>query len=71
MVTQHKVTADEFEAFLQRDANAERRFELINGEIVEIYQPHADIQILTAGDTISGAWLLPGFTLPVADVFAA
>lgn len=182
MVMQHKVTADEFEAFIQREDNAERRFELINGEIVEklptqehgiivlkigarllvyvethksgrvsvetrhrqpgdpfndripdisyvvgtdeavvrkgpmprlpdlavevkspddsythlrekaayylengvsmvwlvypekqlveIYQPDADIQILTVGDTINGAPLLPGFTLSIADIFA-
>ncbi len=38
-------------------------------KIVEIYQPDADIQILTAGDMVSGAPLLPSFTLPVADIF--
>jgi Uma2 family endonuclease len=37
--------------------------------IVEIYQPEADIQILTEGDIIHGKPLLPGFTLAVAEVF--
>lgn len=29
------VTVDEFEAFIERPANADRRFELIHGRIVE------------------------------------
>ena len=38
-------------------------------QIVEIYQPDADIQMLTPNDTIDGGSVLPGFTLPVRDVF--
>jgi Uma2 family endonuclease len=36
MVIQHRlVTVDEFEEFIARDENTDRRFELIDGEIVE------------------------------------
>ncbi|NWG17232.1 MAG: Uma2 family endonuclease [Chloroflexi bacterium] len=36
MVVQKKVyTADDFEAFIRQPANRDRRFELINGEVVE------------------------------------
>lgn len=38
-------------------------------ELVEIYQPDTDVQILTAKDTINGGSVLPGFTLAVRDVF--
>lgn len=38
-------------------------------QLVEIYQPNADIQMLTANDMIDGGEVLPGFTLPVRDVF--
>lgn len=38
-------------------------------QIVEVYQPEVDIQILTAGDTIAGGDVLPGFTLAVSDIF--
>lgn len=37
--------------------------------IIEIYQPDADIQVLTLEDTIDGGDVLPGFTLAVRDVF--
>lgn len=39
-------------------------------QLVEVYQPEEDIQILLRDDVISGGDLLPGFELPVADVFA-
>lgn len=38
-------------------------------QMVEIYQPDVDIQILTGSDTIDGGDVLPGFTLAVRDVF--
>ena len=36
---------------------------------VEVYQPDADIQMLTLDDVIDGGDVLPGFTLPVRKVF--
>jgi Uma2 family endonuclease len=36
MVIQPKITAQDFEAFIQQPANTERLFELIGGEIVEV-----------------------------------
>jgi Uma2 family endonuclease len=38
-------------------------------ELVEIYQPDADVQVLNAKDTIDGGAVLPGFTLAVRDIF--
>ena len=37
--------------------------------IVEVYQPGKDIDLLVAGDTLSGGEILPGFTLAVEAVF--
>jgi Uma2 family endonuclease len=37
--------------------------------IVEVYQPGQDIDLLVAGDTLSGGEILPGFTLAVEVVF--
>jgi Uma2 family endonuclease len=37
--------------------------------LVEVYTPD-DEQILTEEDTLSGEDVLPGFTLPVRDIFA-
>lgn len=37
--------------------------------IVESYQPGQDIDLLVAGDTLSGGEVLPGFTLTVEVVF--
>ena len=37
--------------------------------IVEVYQPDQDIDLLVAGDTLSGGEILPGFTLAVEVVF--
>jgi Uma2 family endonuclease len=39
--------------------------------IVEVYQPGKDIDLLVAGDTLSGGEVLPGFTLTVEGVFGA
>lgn len=39
-------------------------------ETVTVHQPAADPFTLGTGDTLDGGDLLPGFTLPVADVFA-
>ena len=36
---------------------------------IEIYQPGVELQILTENDTIDGGDVLPGFTLPVREVF--
>lgn len=38
--------------------------------LIEVYSPDADVEILLEGDTLTGGEILPGFTLPVADVFA-
>ena len=38
-------------------------------QIVEIYQPGVDLEILTENDSIDGGDVLPGFTLPVREVF--
>jgi Uma2 family endonuclease len=37
--------------------------------IVEVYEPGNDIDLLVAGDTLSGGEVLPEFTLPVAVLF--
>jgi Uma2 family endonuclease len=37
--------------------------------IVEVYQPGKDIDLLVAGDTLSGGEVLPGFALAVDVVF--
>lgn len=39
-------------------------------QIVEIYSSDADIEILMPSDTIYGADILPGFELPVLDLFS-
>lgn len=38
-------------------------------QIVEVYQPDSDIQLLTAEDTLEGGAVLPGFQLKVKDIF--
>lgn len=37
--------------------------------IVEVYTPDEDVLILVEGDQLTGGEALPGFSLPVADVF--
>jgi Uma2 family endonuclease len=39
-------------------------------ETVTVHRPDDDPVTLTAGDTLDGADVVPGFTLPVADIFA-
>jgi Uma2 family endonuclease len=39
-------------------------------ETVTVHQPDADSFTLSAGDTLDGGDVLPGFTLSVADIFA-
>lgn len=39
--------------------------------IVEVYQPDADIQILQIDDVIDGGAVLPGFRLPLRELFKA
>lgn len=41
-----------------------------NYGLIEVYRPDADIEILDKGQTLSGHDVLPGFELPVAQVFA-
>jgi Uma2 family endonuclease len=38
-------------------------------QTVTIYRSRTDIQIKTAGDTLEGATLVPGFTCPVSELF--
>jgi len=40
-------------------------------QLVEVYQPNADIQILNIDDVLDGGDVLPGFTLSVRDIFPA
>jgi Uma2 family endonuclease len=53
-------------------ANGARMVWLVYPEqrLVEVYHADADIQILTENDAIEGGALLPGFILPVVEVFA-
>ena len=37
--------------------------------LVEVYEPNKDLAILNEHDTLEGGELLPGFKLPVADIF--
>lgn len=38
--------------------------------LVEVYRPDADVEILGEEDTLTGGDVLPGFALPVREVFA-
>jgi Uma2 family endonuclease len=38
--------------------------------VIEVYQPDADIEFLTMSDTLTGGDVLPGFAIPVAEIFA-
>ncbi len=40
-------------------------------QIIEVYRPDMDVEILTEGETINGYDVLPGFTLAVQEIFAA
>ena len=39
-------------------------------KFIEVYQPGKDIEFLNLEDTLNGGDVLPGFTLPVKNVFA-
>jgi Uma2 family endonuclease len=39
-------------------------------KVVEVYSPHAAPQILTEDKTLDGGAALPGFRLPIRDIFA-
>lgn len=39
-------------------------------QLVEVYTPDSDVEIFTAGDVITGGNVLPGFRMPVAEIFA-
>jgi Uma2 family endonuclease len=39
-------------------------------ETVTVHRPDGDPFTLSAGDTLDGDDVVPGFTLPVADIFA-
>ncbi len=38
--------------------------------LIKVYSPDADVEILVEGDTLTGGDVLPGFAMPVAQVFA-
>jgi Uma2 family endonuclease len=38
---------------------------------IEVYEPGQDVQEFGIGDTLSGGEVLPGFSLPVRDIFSA
>lgn len=38
--------------------------------VVEVYQPDADLEFLTMSDTLTVGDVLPGFAMPVAEIFA-
>ncbi len=37
--------------------------------LVEVYRPDADIEVLDENDVLDGGDVLPGFTLPIRDIF--
>jgi Uma2 family endonuclease len=37
---------------------------------IEVYTPDGEVAILVEGDLLSGGEVLPGFTLPVSEIFA-
>ena len=53
-------------------ANGSRLVWLVypNYRLIEVYRLGADIQILGEEDTLTGGDVLPGFELPVREVFA-
>lgn len=52
-------------------ANGARMVWLVYPEkqFIEVYPPAVDLHVLMSEDTINGGDVLPGFTLPVRDVF--
>ena len=53
-------------------ANGSRLVWLVypNYRLVEVYRPDADVEILGEANTLTGGDVLPGFTLPVREIFA-
>lgn len=53
-------------------ANGSRLVWLVypNYRLVEVYRPDADVEILGEADTLTGGDVLPGFALPVREIFA-
>ena len=53
-------------------ANGSRLVWLVypNYRLVEVYRPDADVEILDEENTLTGGDVLPGFELPVREVFA-
>ncbi|MCE7983863.1 MAG: Uma2 family endonuclease [Caldilinea sp. CFX5] len=53
-------------------ANGSRLVWLVypNYRLIEVYRPGADVEILGEEDTLTGGDVLPGFELPVREVFA-
>lgn len=43
---------------------------LTEKRLIEIYRANGDVDVLTENDTLDGEDVLPGFTLPVREVFA-
>lgn len=39
-------------------------------QTIEVYLPDEDVKTLTVEDTLEGGEVLPGFTLPIHDIFA-
>lgn len=74
VIEKKKVTYDEYEAFISRPENADKIFELIDGEIAEkmpSYYSLLDEDVITVGmdGVLDGKDVLPGFTLAVKDIF--
>lgn len=38
-------------------------------QVVEVYQPNEDVLLLTIENTLDGYDVLPGFSLPIAEIF--
>jgi hypothetical protein len=55
-VSERLVTIEEFEAFIAQPENS------------EVHTPE-DLQVLTLNDTLDGGDVLPGFMMPVKDIF--
>jgi len=53
-------------------ANGSRLVWLVypNYRLVEVYRPDMDVEILGEADTLTGGDVLPGFALPVREIFA-
>lgn len=63
MAVRHLVTVEELERMGAKD------FELVRGEVM-VHRPGYAVVTLSAIDTLDGGEVLPGFTLPLARLFA-